>query len=490
MKAVDGLAVHVLATAVDGRRREGRNEEIARFFLNLMLAELADMVAKVPVIGAELLAPRRDDVRFIDNDGAERAIADKLLDVTAREQRLGRKVQDIIRAILDLCHDLLLLNRRDVGVDRRRTGIRAAFEAGDLVVHEADERRDDERHELLLFREDHRGDLEHRGLARARRRRDEKVARLLAAPARLGLLHELRDDGLLRDRAELLLPTRERRKIVYLEGAEGIGVPVRLQELGIDGAMLERLRRRGFLGENELHVRDGREQHEPLLQSLLPTGIICDAQRDWACRFFQYLAHEREVVRLVEQVPRLFRFLRRQLPRDFVEQRLVKDFRRRLLLGVRGIEAAVLLEERAVNPHRVLRRPQVRLLAGIRIEMREECRAHVRRPRGRDGVCVDVEIVPHDHDFGELCQKIRLQQPVFFDEQHVALFRDDLLREIVNRMRKQRRPVNRGELGGECVRQYRQRHALEHDDRVRFALEVLDFRCDVGLDVHDMPLSI
>ena len=126
--------------------------------------------AEREVVGTEVVAPLADAVRFVDDEQAHRAREQALEEVAVLEA-LGREVEDLALAVLDLPARLARLARRQMRVHRERVdAVRGELVL--LVLHQRDERTDDDRE----AREHQRGQLIDERLAAARRHDDERVA--------------------------------------------------------------------------------------------------------------------------------------------------------------------------------------------------------------------------------------------------------------------------------------------------------------------------
>ena len=184
------------------------------------------------VIGPEVVAPVGDAVRLIDNDQACR-LREMRQDVVAESrvvQPLGADEQDVHGAVTDLgVHLLPLFEVRRV--DRARVDTRPR-RGIDLVAHQREQRRDDDRRP---------------GAAGAQQRGRDEVHRRLSPP---GPLHHecpavLRDEGV--DRGPLVVPqpcvlARERPKVrlgsrAHVRGPLGGAFP---RVLGVGSRLLGR----------------------------------------------------------------------------------------------------------------------------------------------------------------------------------------------------------------------------------------------------------
>ena len=118
--------------------RRGRRQRHAR-----NAREALGEVAEREVVGAEVVAPLRHAVRFVDRDDAEpcRAAASDV--VAGAREPLGRDVEQI-----ELAREERLLDGGALGRRLRRVEVRGAHAVGDervdLIVHERDERAHDE----------------------------------------------------------------------------------------------------------------------------------------------------------------------------------------------------------------------------------------------------------------------------------------------------------------------------------------------------------
>jgi hypothetical protein len=121
----------------DDRRGGGGAGEHAR------LRHGAQQVADLHVVGAKVVAPLADAVRFVDRDQRAVDARDDVAEAAASEA-LGCDVDELVLAVLDRTHARAQL----VGLQRRREvgcGDAMVVERGDLIVHQRDERRNDDR---------------------------------------------------------------------------------------------------------------------------------------------------------------------------------------------------------------------------------------------------------------------------------------------------------------------------------------------------------
>ncbi len=175
-------------------------------------AQEHDGGAQAAVVGAEVVAPLADAVGFVDREERDGDARHALAESLALEA-LGGDVEQLQLAPGGALERILLLRDGDEGVHR---GGRDATgdEAVDLVLHQRDERTDDQRE----ARQEQRGDLVADALARARRHHAEDVAArehggddlaLTGPEAREAESLPQQGDGLGRGRAR---GRRERRK--------------------------------------------------------------------------------------------------------------------------------------------------------------------------------------------------------------------------------------------------------------------------------------
>jgi hypothetical protein len=151
-------------------------------------------LAEALVLGAEVVAPVRDAVGFVDREERNRQAAQARHRAFVAEA-LGRDVEELQLAGARVVEDAHLLVEADGRVEH---GGRDAAQAElvDLVLHEGDERRHDERHA-------------------GQQRRRELIAEGLAAARR----HHAEDRAPLEDGGDEFL----------LAGAEGVEAPVATQ---------------------------------------------------------------------------------------------------------------------------------------------------------------------------------------------------------------------------------------------------------------------
>ena len=128
---------------------------------------------ELPVLGPEIVSPLADAVRFVHRDEADAAGREQVEEAVAAlaDQPLGRDVEQAIASLAQAGDDVRLLVRRERAVvERRRHAV--ADERVDLVLHQRDERRDDDRE----TRPHERRRLEAQRLAAAGRQHDDRIA--------------------------------------------------------------------------------------------------------------------------------------------------------------------------------------------------------------------------------------------------------------------------------------------------------------------------
>ena len=107
-------------------------------------AELAGAFGQLQVVGPEVVAPFRDAVRLVDReerDASARELREEALVVEA----LRRHVEELQRAVAESLADLTLLVGIEARVEPGRLDA-ASLQEVDLVLHQRDQRRDDDRH--------------------------------------------------------------------------------------------------------------------------------------------------------------------------------------------------------------------------------------------------------------------------------------------------------------------------------------------------------
>ena len=122
----------------DGRRG-GRGQR-----QHALGAELAGSLGELEVVGPEVVAPLRDAVRLVDReerDSSARELREEALVVEA----LGCDVEELQRAAAEPLADLALLVGTEARVEPGRLDPSSLQEV-DLILHQRDQRRDDDRH--------------------------------------------------------------------------------------------------------------------------------------------------------------------------------------------------------------------------------------------------------------------------------------------------------------------------------------------------------
>jgi hypothetical protein len=173
----------------------GRRRGVA---VNGGAGEPVAQLAQLPVLGTEVVTPVADAVRFIDRERAHVHAAEQRAE-RRRRQALGRDEEQAQRAVERTGFDRALLVRRGRAVQRRR-GHAGRDERVDLVLHQRDERRDDDGQSV----EEQRRRLEAERLSRAGGHDQERVA-----PGEHGV------DGLPLQRAQRGEPPRARDDVEH-----------------------------------------------------------------------------------------------------------------------------------------------------------------------------------------------------------------------------------------------------------------------------------
>ncbi len=185
---------HDAAVGRGGRREHGNAGRDA-----------GDEIAQAPVIGAEVMPPVADAVRFIDDEKSD--ARDELRQLLVAERRvveaLRRDQQHVDLVAVELCEHVAPFVRVG-GVDGDRADA-GALGGGDLVAHEGEQGRDEHRRAAAAAPEQQRRDEVDRGLAPSGALDDERAA----SPV---------DEGL--DRLEL--PVVEVGVVAPDEGAQDI----------------------------------------------------------------------------------------------------------------------------------------------------------------------------------------------------------------------------------------------------------------------------
>ncbi len=122
----------------DLRRRRGRRGD------DRLCAEPARGVRQAEVVGPEVVPPLRDAVRLVDDEEADRHLAQRL-EEAGRGEALRRDVEQPQLARPRAVQHPAVGVRVLLGVDERDRAADAALERLDLVLHQRDERRDDDR---------------------------------------------------------------------------------------------------------------------------------------------------------------------------------------------------------------------------------------------------------------------------------------------------------------------------------------------------------
>jgi len=173
--------VQPLTDVVADRRRGGGGHRDGA-----VLAELVEEIAEAEVVRAEVVAPGGDAVRLVDGHQA-RAQGRHPLQHLGVGQLLGREEQELDRAGGDPLQRLapLAFGLRRADPDRACAGA-GRLDAGDLVVLQGEQRRDDDGRPV----DEQSGELVDQRLARAGRRDQQHVLPVEQRDRGLGLAGE------------------------------------------------------------------------------------------------------------------------------------------------------------------------------------------------------------------------------------------------------------------------------------------------------------
>ena len=155
-----------LDVARDLRRRRRRRRD------DRLRLQPARRVRETEVVGAEVVAPLRDAVRLVDDEQPDPRALHRL-EERRRGEALGRDVQQAQLAGRRALERRAVVRAVALRVDERDAAGRDRRERVDLVLHERDERRDDERQVVAHERRQ----LVAERLPGAGRHDDEHVAR-------------------------------------------------------------------------------------------------------------------------------------------------------------------------------------------------------------------------------------------------------------------------------------------------------------------------
>ena len=134
-----GFSMKQALDDIPARRRVGSRRHRDRLGTSQGLGDFA----QAQVLGAEIVAPLRDAMGLVDREQIDREPAQHFQRVVAR-QALGRDIEQTQRAIFQRAEDSLTFDRFGRRIQRRR-GDAELPELGDLVAHQGDQRRDDQR---------------------------------------------------------------------------------------------------------------------------------------------------------------------------------------------------------------------------------------------------------------------------------------------------------------------------------------------------------
>ena len=155
------LADDVGADIGGGGGRDGEDGDVG---------EAVERIPDVEVVGAEVVSPLADAVRLVDCEKGQFRAGDRLEEGRVPEP-FGSDVHELVVAVRHRRETEAHFVGRDGRVEEGGGNL-AFFEGGDLILHQGDERRDDERR----AREEKGGELVAEGLAGAGRHDDDGVA--------------------------------------------------------------------------------------------------------------------------------------------------------------------------------------------------------------------------------------------------------------------------------------------------------------------------
>ena len=157
----DGVALLDPEAGADvGDDRGGRGRREREHALG---AELACARRELQIVGAEVVAPLRDAVRLVDREQRDLRLAE-LREEALVVEALGRDVQQLEASVAQAAGDGPHLVRGEARVEPRRVDA-LAREQVDLILHQRDQRRHDDRHAV----EHQRGQLVAEALPRSGR---------------------------------------------------------------------------------------------------------------------------------------------------------------------------------------------------------------------------------------------------------------------------------------------------------------------------------
>ena len=154
------LADDVGADIGGGGGRDGEDGDVG---------EAVERVPDVEVVGA-VMSPLADAVRLVDSEKGQFRAGDRLEEGRVPES-FGGNVHELVVAVRHRREAEVHFVGRDGRVEEGGGDV-AFFECGDLILHQGDERRDDERR----AREEEGGELVAEGLTGAGRHDDDGVA--------------------------------------------------------------------------------------------------------------------------------------------------------------------------------------------------------------------------------------------------------------------------------------------------------------------------
>ena len=233
VQTVNRVVVHVLDAVINRRRRERRDNKRMIFAFALSFAQLADVVAQIPIVGTKLLAPSRDNVRLVDYHRADGSVADNLFKVAACQKSFGRKIKYVAIARRNFFDNRIFDYRRNVRVNRCGLPIIFQLKIFYLVVHQPDKRRNYNRQQFIFFGKVNRGNLENDGFARAGRCRDENIAKIFAVHAKFDLPDDVRNNLLLRNGERTFYAGVQFLQVIDAKISERVVAPMSFQNFRV-----------------------------------------------------------------------------------------------------------------------------------------------------------------------------------------------------------------------------------------------------------------
>ena len=226
----DGVLHHIIPAAKHSRCGQAEHREVQTIF-----ALAFQIIAKEPVICTEVTAPAGNSVGFVHHKQADSTVTQQSFQ-RGGQQHFRCNVQDGLFALMDGIQTFFPLLMGHIGIEKCSAMHTAGFQLTDLILHQSDQRSDNDGHRLMhLCQIDARHLIECRLTCTGGSGQEHIGVILIAIQRQLALLDDGADDLALTD----LLRFRSCcRVFVEVQHTEiGICAPVLLEDspVTVDG---------------------------------------------------------------------------------------------------------------------------------------------------------------------------------------------------------------------------------------------------------------